>query len=152
MKFALYLLPFCIGCLIPLQAALNNSLRDSIGSGAMFAAFISFAIGTIALAIGCVVAGEKWMSVVQLPGVPPWQFAGGLIGAVFVFGATLLVPRIGLANLLSLTIAGQIAAALVFDRVGILGLAIRDINAPRIIGAVLVLAGVLLVNYGDRWR
>ena len=81
-----------------------------------------------------------------------WQFAGGLIGAMFVFGTTLLAPRIGLADMACLIIAGQILASLAFDRFGLLGLATREIGAARMIGAVLVIAGALLVNYGDRLK
>jgi transporter family-2 protein len=37
-----------------------------------------------------------------------------------------------------------------FDRFGVLGLPLRGISTPRLIGAALVVAGVLLVNFGDR--
>ena len=152
MKFLVYLLPFAIGCVIPLQAALNNSLKVAVQSGALFASFVQFVIGTLALAIVCVVGGEKWASVTRLSDAAWWQFGGGLLGALFVFGSTFLVPRIGVANTLNLMIAGQVIAALAFDQVGILGLAVRAIDTPRIAGAILVIAGVILINHGGQGR
>ncbi len=143
---------FFIGCIIPLQAILNNSLRVTLGSGAVFAAMMNFLVGLVVLVVLCLVTGEKWSSVLKLSTIAPWQLAGGLLGATFVFGATLLAPRIGVANMLSLVIAGQILASLFFDRLGVLGLVERELSMPRAIGALLVIAGVLLVNFGDRLR
>ena len=54
--------------------------------------------------------------------------------------------------MLSLVVAGQILASLAFDRAGILGMTVRELSTPRLMGAVLVIAGVLLVNFGDRLR
>jgi len=155
MNAPLLLFAFFIGCMIPLQALINNTLRVSVGSGAVFAAFMNFVVGTVVLAAVCMASGEKWSSVsgvFRLATVAPWQLTGGLLGAVFVFGTTLLAPRIGVATMLSLIIAGQILASLMFDRIGILGLVERELTAPRVIGAVLIVAGVLLVNFGDRLR
>ena len=152
MQFALLGLAFLIGVLVPVQAALNNSLRITANSGAVFAALISFLVGTTALLVLSVVSGEKIGSVQKLGDAAYWQFAGGLIGAMFVFGTTLLAPRIGLADMACVIIAGQILASLAFDRFGILGLVAREISTPRMIGAVLVIGGALLVNYGDRLR
>ena len=150
MHIALLGFAFLIGVLVPVQAALNNSLKVTADSGVVFAALISFIVGTLALLVLNLAAGEKWISVQKLGDASLWQFAGGLIGAMFVFGTTLLAPRIGLADMACLIIAGQIFASLAFDRFGLLGLATREIGAARLIGAVLVIAGALLVNYGDR--
>ncbi len=155
MNAPLLLFAFFIGCMIPLQALINHTLRVSVGSGAVFAAFMNFVVGTVVLAAVCVLSGEKWVSLAgafKLASVAPWQLAGGLLGALFVFGTTLLAPRIGVATMLSLIIAGQILASLLFDRIGILGLVERELTVPRMLGALLIVAGVLLVNFGDRLR
>ena len=152
MNTHLLLFAFFIGCMIPLQAIINNSLRVAVGSGAVFAALINFLVGSVILVVVCMVSGEKWGSVLKLSSVAPWQLMGGLLGALFVFGTTLLAPRIGVATMLSLVIAGQVLASLVFDRVGIMGMIERELSVPRAIGAALVIVGVLMVNFGDRLR
>jgi transporter family-2 protein len=74
------------------------------------------------------------------------------MGALFVFGTTLLAPRIGVTVMVALIIGGQVLSSLLFDRFGLLGFAVREISLPRLAGVLLVLAGVLLVSFGDRLR
>jgi transporter family-2 protein len=152
MQIGLIVFAFFIGCLIPLQAALNNSIRMTAESGAVFASFVNFLVGSIILGVMCVVTGEKWTSVLKLSDSAPWQLAGGLLGAIFVFGTTMLAPRIGVAFMLSLVVAGQMLASLVFDRVGIFGMVERELSASRVVGAVIVVIGVLVINFGDRFN
>lgn len=142
---------FAIGLAIPLQSAVNNALRASLHSGSMLAALVSFAVGTAALLAASALAGQPFAALGGLPRVPWWQWLGGFLGAFFVFGTTLLAPRIGLAAMVSLIVAGQVCSSLVFDRFGLLGLEVRELSWARLLGAALILAGAVLVNFGDRW-
>jgi transporter family-2 protein len=141
------LFAFAIGCMIPLQAAINNQLKAHLDHSTLLASFVSFAVGTLALAAAAAVSGQRWQALSGIAQAKPWQLTGGLLGAVFVFGTTLLVPRIGVAKMLSLIIAGQVCVSLVMDHQGWLGLAVREFTIPRVLGSALVIAGVLLVNY-----
>ena len=62
--------------------------------------------------------------------------------AIAAFGA----PRVGLGVLLTAAIAGQLAAALLLDHYGLLGLARHPVNLTRALGLVLVLIGAVLVR------
>jgi len=137
---------FAIGLMIPVQAAVNNQLKGFVGSSTLLAAFISFTVGTIALAVVATVNRQPWSSLSNLTKVDWWHLTGGLLGALFVFGTTLLAPRIGLAKMTALIVAGQVVISLVLDHNGWLGLAVREITATRLAGAALVVAGVFLVN------
>lgn len=151
--YPLYLLlALVIGLIVPMQSAINNQLKSLIGGSTVLAALVSFGVGTIALAIATVVTQQKWGGLTQLGQASWWQLTGGIMGALFVFGTTLLAPRLGVVVMLALIICGQILASLLFDRFGWFGLPVREISTPRMIGAALVLAGVLLVNFGDRLR
>jgi bacterial/archaeal transporter family-2 protein len=125
------LLAFAIGSMLPLQAAINSSLRDTLRSGSVLAALISFAVGTVALASAGLLTGQPFAALSGLPRIAWWQWVGGFLGATFIFGSTLLPSRIGLAAMTSLIV--------------------RDISWIRLAGAILLLAGVVLVNFGDRW-
>ena len=151
MVLLLLLMAFSIGLVIPLQSAINTSLRDTLGSGSLLAALVSFAVGTLFLAGISVATGQPLASLAGLPRIAWWQWLGGVLGAFFVFGSTLLAPRIGMAAMISLIVAGQVVSSLAFDRFGILGLPVRDISWIRLAGAALLLAGAVLVNFGDRW-
>ncbi len=70
--------------------------------------------------------------------MPPWIWAGGLLGALYVASFTLLMPRLGAASLICLAILGQVTASLAFDHFGILQ-APRKADPVRIAGAVLMI-------------
>lgn len=137
---------FAIGLMIPVQAAVNNQLKGFVGSSTLLAAFISFTVGTLALAVVATVNRQPWSSLGNLGKAEWWHLTGGLLGALFVFGTTLLAPRIGLAKMTALIVAGQVVISLIMDHNGWLGLAVREITTTRLVGAVLVVAGVFLVN------
>lgn len=151
MVMAFLLMAFVIGLIVPLQSTVNNALRATLGSGTLLAAFVSFAVGTLSLLILGVATSQPFATLGGLPRVPWWQWLGGVMGAFFVFGTTLLAPRIGLAAMVSLIVAGQVVSSLLFDRFGLLGLPVRDISWVRLGGALFILAGAVLVNFGDRW-
>jgi transporter family-2 protein len=146
------LLALVIGLIVPLQSAVNNQLKATLGGSTTLATLVSFMVGVVVLALCAVLTQQKWSTMSQLPQASFWQFTGGVMGALFVFGTTLLAPRLGVVVMLALIISGQILASLLFDRFGWLGLPVREISTPRLIGAALVLIGVLLVNFGDRLR
>lgn len=74
-----------------------------------------------------------------------WKWTGGIIGAIYVTTVIISVPRIGTANLVSLSVAGQLLAAVVLDHYGLLGFAQHPANAWRLLGLALIVGGVLLV-------
>jgi len=153
MSLAPYLfLAFVIGCAIPLQAAINNQLKGYLDASAMLAAFVSFAVGTVVLGVMSLATGQRIAALGRIGEAPAWQLTGGALGAFFVFGTTLLAPLTGVARMLALIIAGQVVVALLMDRGGWLGLPVRELTFTRVAGAVLVVAGVVLVNYDQIFR
>ena len=132
------------GVLLAVQAPTNAILGKASGSP-IVAAFISFLIGTMAL--GAVVAATSGK--LFAPGfkqVPWYAWLGGFYGAFFVAVAAFGAPRVGVGVLLTAAIAGQLAAALVLDHFGLLGLARHPVNLTRAVGLVLVLIGAVLVR------
>ncbi len=57
-----------------------------------------------------------------------------------------LVPRLSVALTFSLVIAGQMLITLVIDHFGLLGIAVKEINLPRFLGALLITIGVILIR------
>jgi len=68
------------------------------------------------------------------------------LGAVYVSSVVVLVPKLGVALAFSLIIAGQMIMAIIFDHFGWLGLAIKEISPGKIIGVLLLVAGVVLIR------
>ena len=138
------LLVFIAGGMVALQAPTNAMLAKAGGSP-ILAALISFMVGTFALLIVWLMSGNRPGSA-AFAGLPWYAWIGGLYGAVFVAVAAYAAPKIGLATLITVGIAGQIAMALWMDHVGALGLAREPVNFGRLAGALLVIAGVVLVR------
>lgn len=144
---AYLLLAFAIGCMIPLQAAINSQLKSHLDASTVLASLVSFAVGTAALAIAAVAAGQRMGALSGVTQARWWELTGGLLGAIFVFGTTLLAPKIGLAKMVALILAGQVLISIVMDHQGWLGLAVREVTPLRLAGGALVVAGVLMVNF-----
>jgi len=138
------LLVLAAGGLIALQAP-TNAILAKAGGSPVLAALISFAVGTVALTAVFFASGRR-PAPSAFAGLPWYAWAGGAYGATYVAVAAYAAPKIGLASLITVGIAGQIAIALWLDHVGALGLPREPINAGRTFGALLVLAGVILVR------
>jgi transporter family-2 protein len=131
-----------IGAMLPLQGLVNARLGVHSGGPAV-AAFVSFLVGTAMLGLYLLATRTP----VTLQGAakwPAWIWAGGAFGAIYVACFTLLIPRIGAAGMVCLAVLGQVTASLLLDRFGVLQ-APKPVDALRIFGALLVLAGVVLV-------
>ncbi|MEA3059243.1 MAG: bacterial/archaeal transporter family-2 protein [Sphingomonadales bacterium] len=140
------LLVLFAGGMIALQAP-TNAILSRAGGSAVLAALISFVVGTIGLFLVWLAAGNR-PRLSAFAGLPWYAWIGGLYGATFVAVAAYAAPRIGLASLITIGIAGQIAMAMWLDHVGALGLPKDPISLARIGGAALVFAGVILVRRG----
>jgi transporter family-2 protein len=135
------LLSAVAGMLVALQPPINSKLGQAVGTFA--AATISFLVGTVVLLVLAVVSGGTHLD--GLRSVPWWYFVGGLIGAVFVASSLVTVRTLGAGGVVAATIAGQLTASVVIDKFGLLGIAQKPLTAPRVIGIVLLAAGVFLV-------
>jgi transporter family-2 protein len=78
--------------------------------------------------------------------MPWWGWAGGLVGAAYVTTIPLLIPEIGAATTIGLTVAGQQLASLAVDRWGLLRLARRPLTRVRLAGVAALLVGVALLQ------
>lgn len=142
MKAASLGLALFIGMLLPLQALINASLGKQT-TGPLFASLASFAVGTVVLCAWWL-ASKPSFDPSLLARVPWWAWTGGLIGAFYVAGATMLIPRMGAASLICVVVFGQVAGSLLLDHFGVLH-ARQPMDAMRMAGALLVVIGALLV-------
>jgi bacterial/archaeal transporter family-2 protein len=143
--FVFLLLTLLAGALLPIQTGVNLQLRNLIGHPVV-AALVSFVVGTIGLALVAVVArgplslGAAWSRSEW------WHWGGGLLGAVYIVGTIVLAPRLGAATFVAALVAGQMIMSLVIDQYGWVGFAEHAISPLRVLGAALVVGGVVLVQ------
>ena len=134
------------GGMIALQAP-TNAILAKAGGSPVLAAMISFVVGTVALFLAWLASGNR-PGTAAFAGLPWYAWIGGLYGAMYVAVAAYAAPRIGLASLITIGIAGQIIMAMWLDHVGALGLPKDPISIVRLGGALLVVLGVILVRRG----
>ena len=139
------LLAFAAGASIVVQQALNANLRTTLNSAA-WSGFVSYFVGLLCMVVLVVVLRDPIPSATMAARIPWWAWSGGMFGAIFIALGILLVPKIGAATFIALLVAGQMLASVAFDHVGLLGLAQRPVDLPRIIGVALLIAGVLLIR------
>ncbi|TMO67515.1 EamA-like transporter family protein [Pseudoalteromonas aurantia] len=141
------MLPFSIviGFSLASQAGVNAQLRVALHSPIQ-AAFISFLIGTIVLGIIASIQGGAWFKPNAFTTIPWWAWLGGLFGAFNIAMSIFLAPKLGAMVLAISIVCGQIIASLALDQNGWLGYPKIDITPSRIIGALFVIAGMLLIT------
>ncbi len=145
-----YMAGIGIGLTVAIQSAINNQLKIVLGGSTLLAALVSFVVGGLCLLGVYWASGQRLSQLLLLQNTPWWMLLGGALGAVFVFGSTLLVPKLGLALMISLIVFGQIVMSLLMDHYGWLGLPVQELNVTRLLGAGLVLVGVLCVSFGHK--
>jgi transporter family-2 protein len=108
---------------------------------------MSFCVGTIALIVLTLLFARDSTNLGALGTMPLYMLlGGGLLGAVYVTINLILAPKIGVAAIMALGIAGQLVAALLLDRFGLFELMERELSVGRVGGVVLVLVGALMVR------
>ena len=142
------LLALFAGAILPVQGAVNALLRADIGAPITVAA-ISFVVATAGMALVqlfVVITGRAPRPTLRpLAGVPWWGWLGGLCGAAYVTTVFTAIMAIGAAAVVGLTVAGQQVASVFFDRWGLMRMPTRPVTGARLLGVVLLFAGVALI-------
>lgn len=144
MQTGAYLVTAVIGSLLAVQVGLNAVMRSHTGT-ALSAALINFLVGSAALAAVLLASRTPWPTGAQLAGVPWWAWLAGLGGAAYVASSAVLGPMIGGAAFLACIVAGQMAGSLLLDHYGWIGFPERPVTLARLLGAALVVVGVVLL-------
>jgi transporter family-2 protein len=135
------------GACIALQASANGNFRKSLGDNSLFAAFLSIC-GTSLMAVAAMlVLRPPVPSTASLREAPWWNWIGGPLGALIVLAGAALTRELGAALFIALVVGGQLLCSLLLDHFALLGLQQQPLTPGRVLGALLVLAGVLCIKY-----
>ena len=146
MRYILMFSSLFIGAILPVQAVLNTKLGKQTG-GPLISSMLSFLVGLICLFIINLFANYTALSNMKLLSVSPWYiWMGGLLGAIYVSCIIFVNQQQGVALTFALVVAGQIFISLLIDHFGLLGSIVRPVSIPKIIGAILIIAGLVLIK------
>ena len=138
------LLILIAGAMTAAQPPTNAILARSSGS-VIFAALLSFSVGTLVL-LAATLMTQPRLTFAPLREVPWYAWAGGFYGAFFVAVGAYASPLLGIASMVTIGIAGSMIGALAIDHFGAFGLDRAPISPGRVLGVLLVIAGVMLVR------
>lgn len=140
--------------MIALQARANGELSHLMGNGVQ-AALVSFGSGLLIIAVVAIFSSSIKAGARNLKGavdrkeLPKWTLFAGALGGSFVAVQTHIVPLIGVAIYSVASIAGQTAASLIVDRIGLTGGGKKHIT-PRRVAAALFTVFAVFISVFDR--
>jgi transporter family-2 protein len=144
-RILLSLLAAGAGVSLVVQVALNGKLREGLSSWS-WAGLISYLGGTLTMLAVVALQRPALPSAAARSAVPWSAWGGGFFGAIYIVLAIALLPQLGAAALVSLVVAGQMFASMAFDHYGLLGVAQHTATPGRLLGAVLIITGVVLIR------
>jgi bacterial/archaeal transporter family-2 protein len=137
------------GAVLPIQGAINGKLKQDLGAP-LTVGMVSFIVATLAIAIAtAILVALKRTPTPQLGNlgtVPWWGWLGGFCAATYVVVTFLMIPEIGAATTVALTVTGQQLFSAVIDHFGLFRMPKRALSGRRIAGLALLVVGSILVQ------
>lgn len=135
-----------VGLAMAIQTAVNSQLRQYLNSPIQ-AAFFSFLVGTICLAIMMLVmmwnGSALKPTLSQLNEIPVWLWVGGLLGVYAVTASIYTAPKLGFLTFTGLVLFGQVIMSMLLDHFGLIGVEKNPVNWQRLLGAILIAIGII---------
>lgn len=132
------------GAFLPVQAGLNTRL-GKFAQNPVYASMISFVVGTLGL-LAYIVVTRQSVSLAGLKAAPPYVWLGGLLGGFYVTAIVLAFPKLGPGLTFGLVVAGQMILSVILEHHNILVAQQNPINAMKLLGIALVIAGVIIIR------
>ena len=144
MKAPLYVLSLFLGVVLVVHLAMNGQVGN-VMKNPRVANAVFWCIGALtAIVIG--LTGWQSGALASLKQVNPILLAGGALGACLVFAIAWLMPQVGARDVMITLLAGQIIGGMVLSHFGWLGSPQQPITMMKIIGVVIMIAGVILTT------
>lgn len=131
--------------LLPIQAALNNAMNRALHRPPLVV-IISVSCSLLFMTAVLLLQGRVALpSSERVAAVPWWAWLAGVCGAVFLLSQPIVLPRIGAAAYVGVTVTAQVTMALALDHFGALGVPQHAASLLRVLGAALMVSGVALI-------
>ena len=128
------------------QASINTEARRFFRSP-FITAGINFSVAWLLLAAFIIITEHRFfIPVREIAQNPPWIWLGGVCAIIIVTLNIVCVPKLGAAGNVMILNFGQTVTGLVIDHFAMFGADKVSMSLTRLAGAVLVMAGMILVT------
>lgn len=148
MLIGLFFIGIIGGMFIPFQTSINSKLNMYTKSP-IYASTISFAVGTVFLIFLNLLLNPTMLtfSYIEQQSVNFYWITGGLLGVIFLTGNLLLLPKLGASLTVVITLTGQMIMGVIIDTFGWLGASVQHFTFFKAVGIILLILGIVLMNY-----
>ncbi|MCI5050099.1 MAG: DMT family transporter [Rickettsiales bacterium] len=129
---------------IPIMATLNSRLGVGLSSPVLAAAAVATSALGLCLFILLFFKGFK----ATPTDLPFYYYVGGVLFGIYVISITYVAPHFGIANSIFCVLLGQAACSIVIDHYGLFGTPVYTFSSSRLIGMLLMIAGLFFVRRG----
>ncbi|WP_109433933.1 DMT family transporter [Aquimarina sp. AU119] len=145
-QYILSIIAFIAGVFLAAQGGLNAHLGVLL-KNPILASVVAFFCSTI-FAVTFILLTVKdiptWTDIKEIP-VYLW-FSGGLFSVLGVSLYYYTIPKLGISTMISLGLFGQLTFSILAGHFGWLNLPTEPITIKKIIGAISMIAGIVLIN------
>lgn len=144
-RLILFLLVALGGAGLAVQSTWNARLRVATGSPVL-ATIVSLTVSLLALLLLWTSGTTERGALPAFNSIPTWAWLGGVFAAYYLVSSLVAIPKIGVASVFSLIIAGQVIMSLILDATGAFGVNQISISGSRLLGTILLLTGTILIQ------
>ena len=144
MKLQLYALTMFLGVVLAVHLAMNGAVGAALNNPRVGNALFWVIGACMAVIIG--LTGWQAGALAGLKSVNPLMLTAGAIGSCLVFGIAWVYPQVGASGVMFGLLAGQIVGGMVLSHFGWLGSPVQPISLMNIVGALVMVGGVILAT------
>jgi transporter family-2 protein len=134
-----------LGVILAVHLAMNGKVGAALNNPRVANALFWCIGACTAVIIGA--TGWRSGALAGLRDVPLILLTAGALGACLVFAIAWLLPQVGARAMFITLLAGQIIGGMTLSHYGWLGSAVQKVSWVNIVGALVMIGGVLLATY-----
>lgn len=142
------ILALVAGSLVSIQNIFNSKMNERTGSWSTTTLVLGLGFAA-SLLLGLVLEGSAFF---KMPPMKLWYGFSGLLGVGVVICLVRAFRLAGPTFAVSLVMTAQLAAALLLDSVGALGLERVPFSGVKLLGVLIIIGGVLVFQMGGKMK
>lgn len=145
MNWILYLAAIAAGAFSTALSGSNATMNKTLAQPVIAGLIIQVVTIAVIFAAAPLLGGFKLPETGRFAQLPWWAWLGGFGGAAVLFAQLMVAQQIGAAPFLAVTVTAGIVVSVALDHFALLGFERNPAQIGRLIGAALMVGGVVLV-------